>query len=132
MFLANVIGYLGADAEVKTADGREFVTFRIAHTRKYKDAQGTIHESTQWIDCVISGRPNVTQYLHKGTQVYVSGSVELRIYDSAKDHCKKAGVQVRVQSIELLGSANKDSNQPASETNDGSYTQFTEVKDAPF
>ena len=118
MFLANVIGYLGADAEVKTADGREFVTFRIAHTRKYKDAQGTNHETTQWIDCVISGRPNVTQYLQKGVQVYVSGLVELRVYDSAKDHCKKAGVQVRVQSIELLGSANKDSNQQADEDKD--------------
>ena len=33
----------------------------------------------------------------------VQGSSSLRIYDSAKDHCKKAGIQINVRTLELLG-----------------------------
>ena len=33
----------------------------------------------------------------------VMGTASLRIYDSAKDHCKKAGIRVNVRTLELLG-----------------------------
>lgn len=41
MLFATLIGNLGANAEVKTADGREFVSFRVAHNDSYKGADGT-------------------------------------------------------------------------------------------
>lgn len=112
------VGHLGADAVIQVADGREFLTFRIAHSRKYKDANNQVHESTQWIDCVMNGRPAVAQYLVRGQQVYISGDADLRVYDSAKDHCKKAGIQVRVQRLELLGGPKSNENQQADDDPD--------------
>lgn len=103
MFQSVVIGNLGADAEVKSVNGKEFTTFRVAHSDRWKDENGQSHEQTQWIDCTMSGRPNVVEYLKKGTTVYLSGSAQLRVYSSQKDRCMKAGLTINVKTIELIG-----------------------------
>lgn len=97
------IGHIGADAEYKNVNGKEFSTFRIANTEKWTDDAGQVHENTIWVDCIIPGNPKVLPYLKKGTQVYVSGSLSLRVYSSAKDKCMKAGATINVKQIELLG-----------------------------
>ena len=56
MFQSIVIGNLGADAEVKSMNGKEFTTFRVAHSQRWTDEQGQNHEQTQWIDCVMNGK----------------------------------------------------------------------------
>ena len=101
-----MIGNLGANAEIKTADGREFVTFRIAHNDSFKGADGVRKETSMWVDCTMScttGRPAVLPYLTKGTTVCVVGNVSLRVYSSEKDRCMKAGLTIHVQKLELLG-----------------------------
>lgn len=98
-----IIGHLGADAECKSANGREFCTVRVANTNKWTDDAGVAHEDTTWVDCVMSGKPNVLPYLKKGQQVYISGSLSVRVYSSKKDRCMKAGITINVRSIELLG-----------------------------
>ena len=40
MFKVEMIGNLGADCEVKDSNGSKFVTFRLAHTEKYKQQDG--------------------------------------------------------------------------------------------
>lgn len=108
MLFATLIGNLGANAEVKTADGREFVSFRVAHNDSYKGADGTKVESSMWVDCTMScanGRPAVLPYLLKGTTVCVVGQLSTRVYSSEKDRCMKAGVKIHVQKIELIGGA---------------------------
>ena len=103
MFQVLAIGNLGGDAVVKGDNGHEFASFRIAHNERWHDQQGVEHSTTQWIDCVMNGRPAVLDWLRGGQLVCVQGSASLRIYDSAKDHCKKAGIQINVRSLELLG-----------------------------
>lgn len=106
MLQVNLIGNLGGNAEVKAVDGREFVTFRVAHNESYTDSNGQKVDRTQWIDCTMNcndGRPAVLPYLLAGTMVYVVGSMTTRVYSSAKDRCMKAGVTIHVQRIELLG-----------------------------
>lgn len=103
MLVTSLIGHIGGDAEVKAVDGREFTTFRVANSERWTDEAGQIHESTMWVDCVMSGKPNVLPYLKRGTQVYVSGSLKTRVYSSAKDRCMKAGLTISVRSLELLG-----------------------------
>lgn len=106
MLQATLIGNIGANAEIKAADGREFITFRVAHNESYKDAQGNKVDKTMWIDCTMScdnGRPAVFQYLTQGTLVYIAGSITTRVYSSEKDRCMKAGITIHVQRIELLG-----------------------------
>lgn len=106
MLQCTVIGNLGANAEIKASDGREFVTFRIAHNDSFKSADGTKTESSMWVDCTMScanGRPAVLPYLTKGTAICVVGNVSLRVYSSEKDRCMKAGMTVHVQKLELIG-----------------------------
>lgn len=106
MLQCTMIGNLGANAEIKTADGREFVTFRIAHNDSFKGADGVRKETSMWVDCTMNctaGRPAVLPYLTKGTTVCVVGNVSLRVYSSEKDRCMKAGLTIHVQKLELLG-----------------------------
>lgn len=103
MLQSIIIGNLGADAEVKTSNGKVFTTFRIAHSDRLKDESGQSHEYTQWVDCVLSGKTGVVEYLKKGTTVFVSGNATLRVYSSPKDRCMKAGLTINVRTIELIG-----------------------------
>lgn len=106
MLTATLIGNLGADALVQQKDGREFVTFRVAHNESYSDSSGQKIEKSMWVDCTINcngGRPAVLPYLTKGTLVCVIGSLSSRVYSSAKDRCMKAGLTIHVQRVELLG-----------------------------
>ena len=103
MLQTTCIGYLGADAEAKNENGKEFVAFRIANTDKWTDDAGNVHEETTWVDCIMNGRPAVFEYLKRGTQVFVTGSTRLRVYSSTKDRCMKAGLTISVRNVELLG-----------------------------
>lgn len=102
MLQATIIGHLGADAQVKNNNAKQFTTFRIAHTDKWTDEAGTVHANTMWVDCIINGVSSVVQYLKKGQLVYLTGSVSLRVYSSAKDKCMKAGMTINVRQVELL------------------------------
>lgn len=102
MLQVTLIGNVGADAVRKAGDGYEFVSFRVCHNDRYTDSAGVRHESTMWVDCVMDKDAKVAVYLKAGTQVYVTGSLSLRVYSSAKDRCMKAGATIRVQRLELL------------------------------
>lgn len=98
-----VIGNVGADAQVKNKDGREFTTWRVAHNDTWRDAAGVEHSNVVWVDCIMNGRPNVAEYIKAGTQVVVMGNTQLRVYSSQKDRCMKAGLQINVTQVQLLG-----------------------------
>lgn len=104
MIKVEVIGNLGADCEVKQSNGNKFGACRVAHTDKYTDAQGNVHESTMWVDVVIPDADNkVIPYLKAGVKVFVRGNASLRVYSSQKDRCMKAGLTINAREIELCG-----------------------------
>lgn len=103
MFQCKVIGHIGNDAEFKSNNGKEFTTFRVAHTDRWTDDQGNSKEQTTWVDCIINGKSPLFEYLKKGTCVFCEGNANLRIYSSQKDRCMKAGITINVRSIELVG-----------------------------
>ena len=111
MLKIEVIGNLGATAEVKSNTGEKFVTFRVASTNKYTNKQtGEITEDTTWISCIWRGEhPRVTPFLTQGTKVFVRGDAVLKIY-IGHDGNKHAGLNLRVQELELCGS--KPQNNP--------------------
>lgn len=104
MLKSILIGNLGADAEVKSANGREFVTFRVAHSWNFTASDGTTNSGTIWVDCIGSNLKGVIEHLKKGTQVYVEGNVSLRVYSSKADRCMKAGITISVDTLQLIGS----------------------------
>lgn len=104
MFTSILIGNLGADAEVKKSNGREFVTLSIAETRKIKQADGSETSVTNWYDAIISDVNHpVLPYLKQGVKVCVIGDTSLRVFSSKKDRMMKAGATIHVQRIELCG-----------------------------
>lgn len=108
MFLTTICGNLGADAEVKVKDGRQFVTFRVADTRRYQ-MNGQEVEETQWFSCIMSGDGGeLIKYLVKGQQVLVVGNASTRVVSSPKLRRMIAGVDINVRSIELIGRVSND------------------------
>lgn len=107
MLKVEVIGNLGADVEIKTANGSQFATFRVANSSKYKKSSGEDVDITDWIDCTLNNvESKVIPYLKAGVKVFVRGNGNLRIYSSKKDRMMKAGLQVSVNEIELCGGNN--------------------------
>lgn len=108
MFQVTILGNLGADAEVRTQDGRNFVTFRVAHTRRFQ-RQGQPVEETTWFSCILNGDGGeLRKYLVKGQTVLVIGDGTTRIYSSPKLHRMVASVDINVRSVELVGRPSND------------------------
>lgn len=109
MLQSIVIGNLGADVEFHSEQGSEFITFKVAHTDRYPDAQGNQIEETVWISCVMNGRAEkLRPYLVKGQKVCVIGDTSVRTYHSKKMQRLVAGVNLFVRSIELVGGRGDD------------------------
>ena len=104
MFKVEIIGNLGADAQIKDANGSKFVTVRVAHTEKWRTEKGEEKERTQWIDCTMSNAEHgIVPYLKQGVKVYARGHAALRVYSSPKQRMMVAGISLAVQDIELVG-----------------------------
>ena len=104
-----IVGNLGADAVVKEANGKKFVSFNVAHTERWTDDQGVIHDTTQWVGCALSGDGgNLLQYLRKGTCIYAIGRVKTRVYSSEQARGFVAGLDLSIQHIELIGARPDD------------------------
>lgn len=109
MFTAQVIGNLGADAEVVENNGRKFVTLSVADSRKFKKQDGTEASQTTWIDAIINNIDHpVLPFLKQGVKVCIYGNISLRVYSSKKDRMMKAGATIHVLSIELCGGSMDD------------------------
>lgn len=104
MFKAFIIGNLGADAELHSENGSQFVTFKVAHNERFKDRAGNQNETSVWVSCVLNGAADsLIKYLQKGTTVSVFGDLRLKTYHSAKMHRLVAGADMFVRSIDLIG-----------------------------
>lgn len=109
MFKIEAIGNLGGDAEIKNDNGRLYVQFSIADTRRFTKEDGTKKEITNWISCFYrNADAEVVKYLKRGTRVFVRGNGDLRLFSSEKDRMMKAGCSINVQEIELVGGGSSD------------------------
>jgi single-strand DNA-binding protein len=119
MIKLQIVGNLGADCIQKEVNGKTVINFNVAHTEKFKDAQGNLKEKTIWANCAYwTDRTAVAQYLKKGKQVYVDGSPEVEMYTN-KDGQPAATLRVRVRDLQLLG-GNIDGTQGNSNTSSSS------------
>jgi single-strand DNA-binding protein len=109
MIKLQVIGNLGKDCVTNTVNGKNVINFNVAHTEKFKDAQGNQKDKTIWVECAYwTDRTGVAPYLKKGTQVYAEGTPEVRTYPK-NDGTTGVSLTLRVQSVQLLGSRGGDS-----------------------
>src|SRR5882762_2350356 len=110
MIKMQVIGNLGKDCVTNLVNGKNVINFNVAHTEKFRDAQGNQKEKTVWVDCAYwTDRTAIAPYLKKGTQVYAEGTPDLRTYQKT-DGTQGVSLTLRVQSVQLLGSRNSNDN----------------------
>ena len=103
MIKLQIVGNLGKDCIVKEVNGKNVINFSVAHTERFKDAQGIQKERTTWVECAYwTDKTAVAQYLTKGKMVYAEGSPEADHYTN-KDGQASATLRMRVQNIQLLG-----------------------------
>lgn len=108
MLKAEMIGNLGADAEVKTGDGYSFISMRVANTEKWKAEDGTEHTDTQWIDVIYSKTDSaLLSFLKSGVKIFVRGFLRTRLYSSKKDRKMKCGLTINATEIELCGGSSE-------------------------
>ena len=110
MIKLQVIGNLGKDCVVNNVNGKTVINFSVAHTEKFKDAQGNQKDKTIWVECAYwTDRTGITPYLTKGKTVYVEGSPEVRTY-TTNDGRNAASLTIRVQNVQLIGGNRTDAN----------------------
>lgn len=114
MLKIEIIGHLGADATLENVNGKEFISFRVAHTVRVRRSDGNTSEVTTWARVSFpESRRNVLPFLTKGTQVYVRGSAKFSIYDSLAAHAKVVGVDIFANELELCGAGRAAVNVPS-------------------
>ncbi|HEV8508020.1 MAG TPA: single-stranded DNA-binding protein [Chitinophagaceae bacterium] len=133
MIKLQVIGNLGKDCIVNTVNGKNVINFTVAHTEKYRDAQGNNQEKTTWVDCAYwTDRTGISPYLTKGKQVYVEGTPEVRTF-TRNDGTAGASLSLRVREVQLLGGRGDggvpSSSMPGAESYSSSKTSIPSAAD---
>jgi len=80
-----IIGHLGRDPEMRyTPNGKPVTTFTVAVSRARVKAEGEREEKTEWFNVVAWERlaEICTQYMVKGSLVYVEGRLETRSWET--------------------------------------------------
>ena len=101
-----IVGNLGADPETKYLPSGDAVTnIRVATTDTWKDkASGEKKEATEWHRIAFFGRlaEIAGEYLKKGSQVYVEGSLRTRKWQD-KDGQDRYSTEIRGDVMQMLG-----------------------------
>ena len=117
---AIIIGNLGRDPESRTFPSGDRVTnVTIATTDRWKDkTSGEMKEATEWHRVTFNGRlaEIAAEYLKKGAQVYVEGSIRTRKWTD-KDGVEKYSTEIRADSMRMLskreGAASSSDSRPS-------------------
>ena len=127
------IGNLGRDPESRyTASGEAICNFSIACTETWKDKQtGERKEMTEWVRISAFGKlaEICSQYLKKGSQVYVEGSLRTRKWTD-KDGQERYTTEIRCDDMKMLGSR-QGMGAPAGGGGGGGYDEPTDYAPAP-
>lgn len=101
-----IVGNLGRDPESRTfPSGDSVCNITVATTEKWKDkTTGEAKEATEWHRIVFNGKlaEIATQYLRKGTAVYVEGSLKTRKWTDQQG-VEKYATEIRATSMQMLG-----------------------------
>jgi single-strand DNA-binding protein len=102
-----LVGNLGADPDVRyMPSGAGVTNIRVATTEGWRDKQtGERQERTEWHNVVFFGRlAEVSgEYLKKGTQVYIEGSLRTRKWQD-KNGNDRYTTEIVASDMQMLGS----------------------------
>lgn len=121
-----LVGRLGNDPDVRyTASGSAVTTISIATSESWKDkATGQQQERTEWHRVVFFGRlaEIAGQYLKKGSQVYVEGSLRTNKYTD-KNGIERYSTDINANDLQMLGGNQGGNFNQAPQQNQGGFNQ---------
>lgn len=130
-----LIGNLGRDPEIRTfPSGDQVANVTLATTDRWKDKQsGEMREHTEWHRLVFNGRlaEIVGQYLRKGAQIYVEGSLRTRRWQDQATGQDRYAIEIRVDELQMLG-RKADGGVATGESDGGGPAQESAENDYPF
>ncbi len=101
-----LIGHLGDNPELRyTPSGDPVANFRIATNRTWKDRDGNQQEKTEWHRIVVWRKlaEICSQYLKKGSHVYIEGRLETRTWEDQTGN-KRYTTEILAEQMKMLDS----------------------------
>lgn len=112
-----LIGRLGADAEIKTTNqGTKLGTFSLATNDRIKQSNGEWKEITLWHNCIVWGELNkiLEKYGKKGNQFIIHGALNYNEYEDSNS-IKRSITEIKVDTLLVLAhTLNKETNTKSS------------------
>src|SRR6478609_4216938 len=103
-----IVGNLGRDPEIRyMPSGDAMCSIAVATTDSWKDKNtGEKKEQTEWHRISAFGKlaEIMGQYLKKGSQVYIEGSLKTRKYQDKETGKDRYSTEIRADTMQMLGS----------------------------
>lgn len=128
-----LIGRLGKDPELKyTPSGAPVAKFSLATDEVFKDKTGEKQQRTEWHNIVAWNKlaEICGEYLTKGKQVYIEGSIRSHQWEDKQTGTKRTGYEIVAQKMTMLGSR-ADSERASSGSTAGAEREPVEPPAAP-
>lgn len=130
--IVNLIGRLGADAEVKSGkNGNQFISFRVAADEFKNGSRGTV-----WFNVITDSNERnmkIVQYLTKGRLINITGTETCDIYFN-KNNEPQISRDIRAFNVDFVSSSqqnteqsNQNSNQSTSQVVDSNITVTPQI-----
>ena len=125
-----LVGNLGRDPEMRTfPSGDQVANVTLATTDKWKDKQsGEPREHTEWHRLVFNGRlaEIAGQYLRKGSQIYVEGSIRTRKWQDQATGQDRYSTEIRVDQMQMLGGRQDGGGDGRQRSDDGGRNTYSD------
>ncbi len=110
MLTASIIGNIGGDPEQRySPSGTASLRFNVACNGRVKDQSGNWVDETTWVRVMVFGAraETLSNYLKKGTRVYVSGRLEARPWTDQQGNVR-AGLEVMANEVQFMSARQQD------------------------
>jgi single-strand DNA-binding protein len=116
-----LVGNLGNDPDTKYTQGGMAVTkISLATTSVRKDRDGNTQERTEWHRVTLFGKLGeiAAEYLRKGSQVYIEGSIRYDKY-TGQDGVEKYSTDIIADEMQMLGGRGEGGGQRSQRSESG-------------
>ncbi len=127
-----LVGIVGMDPEYRVmSNGKGVCNLSLATSERWRDANGETQEKTEWhkITCFERLADICSQYVHKGSKVYIEGSLTTRKWQDKQTGADRYSTEIKAMSIQIISDKKDhgDDEPKASEPSSGknSYAEAT-------
>ena len=106
-----LVGRLGRDPETRYMPNGDAITnFSLATDEQWRDRNGERQTRTEWHNITLFGKLSeiASQYLRKGSQVFIEGKIQSRKY-TGKDGIERTAYDIIGSEMKMLGNRNDGS-----------------------